>query len=225
MKRIIVDASTLISISQKCMIKILRNLAEKESIQFVIPETVYYEAVQHPLEIKRFELNAIRIRGLIDSGHIVVQRSDAKLHELIAEIEKIVNTLFYTGNRNLQLIQKGEAEALAVAKYLNANILAIDERTTRMLIERPKEMMKFLSRRHHTEIKIDKHWLKQFQDFVGKVTVIRSTELVAFAYESGCFSEELPETRSALEAALFAVKYAGCAVSADELMQFMNTVK
>ena len=50
MKKLVFDSSSLISISEKCFMNILGELAENENVEFLIPESVYFESVSIPLE-------------------------------------------------------------------------------------------------------------------------------------------------------------------------------
>ena len=52
-----------------------------------------------------------------------------------------------------------------------------------------------------------------------------STELVALAAEKGYLVDEIGTGKKALEAALYAVKYMGCSVSAQEIEGFLGAKK
>ena len=57
------------------------------------------------------------------------------------------------------------------------------------------------------------------------IKVFRSVERVAVAFEEKLFGKELGDTRKDLEAALYAAKFAGCAVSENEIKEFLRSVK
>ena len=222
-REIILDSSTLISISEKCMSKIITQLSEKEGIVFIIPESVYYESVKHPMEIKRFEFNAIRINEMVKKGIIKIANSDAALKETMEKIKECANSIYHFDGQSLHILHDGECEMLALAKNRNVNVLAVDERTTRMLVENPQPLRNFLARRYGTNLKIDSFHMDLFKQYVSGISVIlRSVELISLAYDRNCFDGELPTSPEALESALFALKYAGCAVSADEILRYMR---
>lgn len=218
--RIVFDASTLISLSQSCLMNIMYGLREKTGSEFFLPRAVYNEAVKRPITIRRFELNAVRIKKGIDEKWFKI--ADLKDEDLFREIDGIANNCFYIRGKPIKLIQKGEIEALAMIKELNADAFAIDERTMRMLIENPGDLKKILQARRRKKISVDMEMVKQLGEMFKDLTIIRSVELVALAYEHGILEEELPKGKQSLEAALFAAKYSGCAVSAREINRFLH---
>ena len=217
----IFDSSSLISVSQTCLINILGGLRQELKAEFVIPKAVEYEAVERPSSIKRFELNAIRIKNAIDKGWFTVKKNRDK--QLFDKIAGLANSCFYAKGRPVKLIQKGEIEALALAKELKAVAFAIDERTTRMLVESPSHLRKILQTRRNIRIEENQANLNAFREMFKHLTMIRSVELISLAFELGLLEKELPKGRQSLEAALFAAKYSGCAVSAREINMFLQS--
>ena len=59
---------------------------------------------------------------------------------------------------------------------------------------------------------------EELQDIVGDVLMIRSADLVAYAYEEGYLKKD----RDFLEATLYALKYAGCAISEQEIQDYIH---
>ncbi|MFH1256438.1 MAG: hypothetical protein V1494_04030 [Candidatus Diapherotrites archaeon] len=225
MKRLVLDSSSLISFSEKCLMKVIAKLAELNDVQFLMPESVYVESVVRPLEIKRFELNAIRVQDAINDGWLRVEKNDAEIKRLTKKVLELSSGLFSTFEGPIRLIHEGEAQTIALIKKFQADALVIDERTTRMLIEAPKQLVKTMEERYLSEITVDEKRVREFRKFVGEPEIVRSVELIALAYERGCFRGELQETKKALSAALFAAKFAGCAVSFNEINAFLGGVK
>ena len=64
-KILVFDSSTIISLSLNSLLYILERLHEKHNIRFIITEEVKYEIVEKPLQIKRFELEALMIQELL----------------------------------------------------------------------------------------------------------------------------------------------------------------
>ena len=218
--KVVFDSSSLISVSQTCLINILGRLKEETGAEFIIPKAVFDESVQRPISIKRFELNAVRIKRAIDKGWFKVMEVSDK--SLFNEIDEASNNCFFINGQPVKLLQLGEIEALAIIKEIGAEALAIDERTTRMLIESPKHLQRILEARKRRQIKIDKRNSNLMEAMFGGIAIVRSVELIALAHELGILEEELPKGEQGLEAALFAAKYSGCAVSSREINIFLH---
>jgi len=223
--RLVVDASSLISLSGNCMIKILCALSKSAGISFHIPMSVYSEAVERPLTIRRFELSAVRIKDAVDSGCLSVEHGTPETGRLTMEIGDCGNCMNYADGRPLRLIQAGETESLALARTICAKGIVIDERTMRMLAEDPYALRRFLEHRYGRSISLDKRRLSRFRESTQGIPFFRSSEIVALAYERGLFEPELPQEKRALEAALYAVKFEGCAVSMREIDSYLKGVR
>lgn len=216
------DSSTIISVSEKCLSKILQRLSKEND--FIVPEKVEYETVLRPLQIKRFELNALRIRKAIREGTLKVRKNSEHTKELSGKIMELANNSFYTKHGSIQVIQQGEAEMLALAKELKANAVAVDERNTRLIIERPFELENILKNRVFGT-KTNKKNLMELNSMLSKLKVLRSTELMAMAFEEELFEPELLQEKQSIEAVLYAVKFAGCAVSFEEIRNYLKEMQ
>ena len=91
------------------------------------------------------------------------------------------------------------------------NILAIDERTTRMIIEKPENLKNLLEKKMHTRIKIRKESFDLFKGF----KIIRSTEIMYIAYKKGFI--KIKDGNLVLDAVLYGLKFKGCSISHDEI--------
>ncbi|HIH09207.1 MAG TPA: hypothetical protein HA254_00900 [Candidatus Diapherotrites archaeon] len=224
-KSFVLDSSSIITIADNCFIRVLRHLSEKEGIEFIIPASVYAESVTTPLAIKRFEFSAVRIRDAVEDGYIRVAGTTPALEGRINEIESHTRDLCSCSGRRIILLQRGEIETLALLKELGSDVLVIDERTTRMLLEEPSALGNFLRKRHRCDVKLDRDSLSYFRRGFGNIKVFRSVELISLAYEDGSFEKEVHKSRQALEAALYAAKFAGCSVSFEEIKKFVSRVR
>src|SRR3989344_88064 len=221
-KKFVLDSSTIITISDNCLIRVMKNLAQKENISFIIPQSVYTESVETPIRIRKYELNAIRIRDAVDEGYIRVQKSTPQLRARLERLQSLADNLCTFNGERMRLLQLGEMETLALMREINADALGIDERTTRMLIEEPRNLLGFLRKRHEGKILLNDSALSEFAREYGNIKIVRSAELIALAYEDGSFGQELHTSKQALEAALFAAKYGGGAGSADGIKKNMG---
>ena len=170
------------------------------------------------MKIKKYELEALKIRNLIDEGYLNMPDKlgiqDKEITSLTIKLMDIANTMFI-GNRNeISLIQLGEASCLALSKLMNEkkikNVLVIDERTIRMLVEKPENLKELLENKLHTKIKLKESNFKSFKEF----KIIRSAELMYLAYKKNLVRWK---GKIVLDALLYALKFKGCAISFDEI--------
>ena len=223
MKCLIFDSSTIISIVMNGLFEELKRLKESFDGKFIIPKEVEEEVVNRPLNILRFKLEALRVKSLINEK--VLEFPEAigiKTSDVIKktkEVLNISNSTFFSSKENIKIIHSGEAACVALSKILNQkkieNVLAVDERTTRIIIEKPENIEKLLSKKLHTNIDSNR---KNFDYFKG-IKVIRSTELMYIAYIKGLL--EIKD-KKVLEAVLYALKLNGCSISDDEIKEVIK---
>jgi hypothetical protein len=225
MRKIVFDSSTLISLSDKCLMNVMGRMARAEGVEFIVSQSVLDETVLYPIKIRKFELNAVRISNAIDRKWLSIVQSSATTKRNVEKIESIAENLCMADNRPMKIVHRGEIETLAVAKEIGADAIAMDERTTRMLMEEPSALKDVLQNRLQKKIRLNSQAAREFREFVGDIPVVRSVELIALSYERNYFGEELPHNKTALEAALFAAKYSGCAVSGEEIKHYLKAVK
>jgi hypothetical protein len=218
-KIILFDASSLISLSMNGLLGELKKLKEIFKGKFIITQEIKGEVVDKPIKIKRFELEALRIKQLISEGVLEFPESlgidDVKIHNKSMEIIELSNGFFTANKKPVKLIHLGEASCLALSKLLDEkkveNVLCIDERTTRMLAEKPLNLKDLLQKKLHTRIELKKENFDYFKSF----KVIRSAELIYIAYKKGLV--EIKDGNLVLDALLYALKFKGCAISFDEI--------
>lgn len=217
---IIFDASTLISFAMAGLLPELRELKKTFKGKFIISQKVKEEAIDTPMKIQRFQLEALKIKELLDENilelPIVLGLDDKVIRTKAIEILDMANTTFYGADKDIHLIDLGEASALAISKMLNDkkinNVIAIDERTTRSLSETPNELRKYLEGKLHAKMTVKQEKIDFFKEF----KFIRSTELIYVAYKKGLLRLKGTENLSAV---LYALKYKGCAISGSEIQE------
>lgn len=225
MKSIVFDAGPVISLTTNNLLWLLEKLKQKFRGEFYITSGVRYELVKRPLETKKFKFEALQVERQIENGILSVVEDDAvKLKS--KELLNLANSTFFAQGNPIQIVQTGEMETLAFAMLRNPDAIVVDERITRLLVENPDNLKSLLERRLHTRIIVDKNKLKSFQEQVRHISLIRSIELVAIAYELGFLDEyivSIPKARQELlESILWGVKLNGCSVSEDEIKQIVN---
>lgn len=222
-KAIIFDASSLISLSMNGLLPKLKELKETFEGHFILTKEVKYEVVERPMKINKFKLEALTIEKMLEEG--VLERpnkikgiNEKEISKRTQEIMRETNSFFKSKGKDVEIIDLGEASCLAMSEILEKrkikNVIAMDERTTRVVIENPKKLQTFLEHKFHTQVKStsSKKQKESFQDF----KVIRSAELMYIAYKKGLFDFK-KSGKEIIEAVLFALKNKGCAISTDEI--------
>ncbi len=216
---LIFDASSLISFAMNGLLPELRELKKIFPGKFIIPSEVKWEIIERPMNIKRFELEALKLNELVNDKILESPESlGIKKEEISIETKKLLdianNTFFEKGQKSIHLIDLGETACVALSKMLNEkgikNVLLIDERTTRMLCEKPENLKKLLQKKLHVRIDVKKENLKHFQG----IKIVRSAELIYIAYKKGVVRIK---DNKILDALLYALKFKGCAISTEEI--------
>jgi predicted nucleic acid-binding protein len=186
---------------------------------FVIPMGVKKEVVDKPLGINEFQFKALRLRNAIEKGTIKVI-DDPGVRGYAQEVIKKANSLF---KPKMKILHLGEAESLALAQRMGADTLMVDERTTRLLVEDVDLLADFIKQRARRKIQIDERAARELSQSFSGLKVIRSSEVIAVAYKNGFFNE-LGDGQL-LHAALYALKFSGCAISRDEISEYVGMLK
>lgn len=218
-KLLFFDTGPLISLVMSGLIEILPRLKERFSGIFYITPAVKRELIERPLQIRRFEFEALRALKLIKEG--VLQLYEEVPYQKVAELERLADSSFKIKNKNLDLVQAGEMEVVASALKTKAEAVVMDERTLRLFIEHPSEMKRLLEHRFRKKVTPNYKKIKKFYQQLKGIKIIRSIELVAVAYKLGFLKEYTPPLKKGkkilLEAVLWGTKYSGCAVTQREI--------
>lgn len=219
-KIIIFDSSSIINFTLNGLLKEFRELKKMFNGRFIIPKEVKEEIIDKPYEMKKFKLEALKIQELLhdnilelpDSLGISPNILSSKTNQLIA----IANRTFFGNNNSIHIIDSGETACIALSQILNEqgikNLVCVDERTLRLLGEKPEALLEILNRKLHTKITANKN---NFQFFKG-FKFIRSSELMFFAYKKGIVTLK---NHDVLDALLYALKFNGCAISDEEIIE------
>ncbi len=225
-KAIIFDASTLISLAINGLFEEIRELKKIFRGKFIITTQVKKEIIDRPITIKRFELEGLRLKELVDEKILELPSSlGAKEEDILKKTNEFLNIANNTfspqnhPNRYIHLIDLGEASSLALSQILDdkkiKNVVAVDERTTRMFGEKPENLEILLQKKLHTRIIFKKENFEYFRNF----KFIRSSELIYIAYK-----KKIVKLKNGLvlDALLYAVKFKGCAISDEEIQEIKN---
>jgi hypothetical protein len=214
MKILILDSGPLINLSMNGLLYILNELKTPE-LKFLITHEVKFEVIDRPSKIQRFKLGALRVKKLLDNKIIELPDSIIPHNEIHNNMQTIMQTANHSIKANgkwIKLISEAETSCLALSIALSKNkienIIAIDERTTRILSEKPQNLEKLISKKLHTKATLIQ------PTKLPKFKFIRSSELVYAAYKKGVTRVKGPK---ALEALIYATKFKGASISWDEV--------
>ncbi|MBD3310753.1 hypothetical protein GF351_06050 [Candidatus Woesearchaeota archaeon] len=225
MRSIIFDTGPLISLTMNNLLWILEPLKRQFKGQFFITKDVKREIIDKPLQSKRFKFEALQVASLLDD-RIIELISSKSIRERSSQLLYTANRCFSCKKNPLRVIQLAEMETLAAAVEMDADACAVDERTTRMLLEDPYSLRDILKKKLHCKVQIDRKKVKEFRKQVKKVKIIRSIELIVMAYEMGLLDKYLPgaagDRKTLLDSVLWGAKIDGCAVSAKEIDQIIE---
>ena len=217
-KAIIFDSGALISFSMNGITELIRELKKIFSGKFLITSEIYNEIVDKPIKIKRFELEALKLKALVDEGVLEMPGSlgikDSEIEKKANEILNIANSTFQGKGKDIHILDKGECAGLALSRILDEkkvkNVLAVDERTTRLLVEKPENLKAIFEKKMNTKVTFKRENFKYFKG----VKIIRSAELAYVAYKKGLVKLK---NNAVLDALLYAMKFKGAAISGDEI--------
>jgi hypothetical protein len=220
-KVIIFDSSSIINFTLNGLLEEFRELKKIFNGKFIIPKEVKEEIVDKPLEIKKFKLEALKIKQLIDEKILEFPASlgidENKLSEKTKEVMGIANNTFFGHESAIHIIDLGETACMVLSSLLTEkgikNVISVDERTIRMLGEKPENLLDILKRKLHVGIKADREKFKFFKGF----KFIRSTELIFLAYKKGLV--KLKGNNQILDALLYGLKFNGCSISDEEIAE------
>lgn len=221
-KAIIFDASTIITLAMNGFLPELRKLREIFDGKFLVTEEVRKEIIDKPMQIKRFEFEALKVNELLKDKvlemPVFLNIEKSLISKKAQEFVDVANNFFEAKGEYLHLIDLGEASCLALSRILDEkgikNVVAVDERTTRMLGEKPENLENLLRRKLHARVKFMKKNFKFFEGF----KFIRSAELMYVAYKKKFITLE----NNALEALLYALKFKGAAISGEEIKEIVR---
>lgn len=224
MKALFFDTGPIITLVMSRLVWILPELKKKFGGKFYITPAVKRELVTRPMDIKRFEFEALQALKLIKDGVLEVYE-DVPQKE-VERLHTIANSSFKIDGKNMEIIQSGEIESVVCALKAGAEAMVMDERTMRLFIENSTEMKALLERRFQKPITVEKDNMKNFSKELGSIKIIRSVELVGVAYKMKLLDSYLPEQKNGreilLEAVLWAAKFNGAAVTEQEVEEIKD---
>ncbi|MDD5417286.1 MAG: hypothetical protein PHW96_00165 [Candidatus Nanoarchaeia archaeon] len=225
-KLLVLDSSTIISMASSCLLWVFKELKSVSGVRFFITPSVKFETIDNAVNKKRWMLEALRVKMLLNEGVFELNESK-EIDSMCSDIMKYSNSIFFRGGEPIHIIHKGECEILALSKIIGAEVIGVDEKTTRLLIEDYKALWSILENKLHTKISFHEQNYKAFMDMIGKKYIIRSTEIVGSAFQQGILQKRVrgyPKERDVIEASLWALKFSGCAISENEIKRYVSKI-
>lgn len=216
---VVCDSSTLISLTATCNVDALAFLKAETGVRFVATPGVYSECVDVPLNIRKYESSAVKIRKAFRDG-VVEEQQPGGLMDDARAIMQAGNSLFTVSGKPLELIQEGEVECLALLLKNDTNYLAIDEKTLRLLIEDPLALRKRLQEEYAERVVVDEARLEEWRKRARGILVVRSTEVLAQAAKKGYFAKYGEDAGLAFKAAIYSLRQAGCSLTEQEIREY-----
>lgn len=226
-KSLVFDTGSIISLAINNLLWLLPPLKERFGGSFHVTPGVVHELVTKPLKTKKYKFEAIQIRHLIATGTLEVI-DEPEILSTGEHLLTLANNLFTCKGQAIKVVHLGEVESLAAVIHKKASALVIDERTTRQLVEDPRQIARRMRHKLHKQVHTDAKRRRLLRYELGKVRVIRSIELVCVAFEIGLLdhyleniTEEGEWRRELLESVLWGMKLNGCSVSTEEIDELL----
>lgn len=218
LKALILDSGPIINFSMNGLLYLFEKIKKELGVKILITQEVKDEVVDHPLKVKRFEFEALQIQSLIENKILELPESIGITDKTITEETGIIldkaNHFLQVKGKWINIVSPGEISCLALSDECTrkgiTNIIGVDERTTRLLSEKPENLEKLMSERLHQRVELVAEDYKIF----SKYRFLRSSELVYVAVKKDLLNIS---GKKALEAVLYATKFKGSSISFEEI--------
>ena len=250
MKYLIFDAGPIISLTMNGMLYVIEKLKEGFDGEFVLTPQVKKEVVDRPMKIKKYKLEAIQVRDMIERGVFKMSSEivpNQKLDEEVKQILKVSGGVLRTvqTGEKIKIIHEGEAACLAFSKLCGAdNTLANSDkkagarctlaesnklagaRCVIVIDERTTRMLTEAPQNLKEMMERKLHTpLKAELSLLKELKdfkFIRSAELLFVAYKKGLIP--IKKSKDLLDALLYGVKFKGAAISSVEIEEMKKLV-
>ena len=122
MKALILDSGPLINFAMNGLLDLLEELKKKFNGKFLITKKVYYEVVERPSEIQRFELGALQIKALVEKKVLEfpssIEIDESILERETQELTDIANHYLQAAGSWIKIVSDAEMSCLALSDEL-----------------------------------------------------------------------------------------------------------
>ena len=212
------DSSTLISLASTCSLPMLKKLKQSYDGNFYITKSVYQETIGRASKSLRFRYEGYRLKELLDDGIIKIYPDEA-LFSQIKNLMDLINNTYFVDGRPITMVQLGEMSTMIASIKDNADTFAVDERTARLLVENPAALKPWLEHKLHSMVTINNKTMAQWSSQISdKFIPLRSAEFAVTAWKKGIFGND----KDVLFGLLWALKFAGCAITEEEINFYIH---
>lgn len=214
------DSSALISMAVTCSLQLLKKLKSVYAGDFYITDAVYNETIGRSASSLRFRYEGHRLKELVEDGTLKIYH-DENLKGDINWLMDTINRSFLADGKPVPIVQLGEMSAIVACIKEKGDSVIVDERIARLLVENSSALKPWLEHKLHTSVSIDSKPMNEWMSYVdGKFIPLRSTELAVAGWKKGIFGDD----KDVLFGLLWALKFAGCAVTEDEINSYVKSV-
>ena len=118
------DTGPIISLTMSKLDWILPPLKEKFGGKFYITPAVYRELIERPLQIKRFQFEALNVMKMVREGLFEVYTKVPKRQ--VGSLISLANNSFLIDGKPMDIIQEGEMDSITCAFKEKAAGLVMD---------------------------------------------------------------------------------------------------
>ena len=209
------DTGTIITLLTSRLIHVLDRIKTKHTVRFTITPYVYEELVNKPASIKKYQLESLEVKMLIEKGVLELQNVSK---QRVNQAEKRADQIIEVDGQPIDLVQKAEVSCL-----VTGNPTLMDERTLRLICEDSEELLQVMTIRKRKAVGLNKNALQAFQAYVNCPPIFRSVELITWAIMNGHLSDyKLDNPTFAIESMLWSCKHNGAAVSNEEVLTLIQ---
>ncbi|MBI2663922.1 hypothetical protein HYX10_01105 [Candidatus Woesearchaeota archaeon] len=224
MKSLVFDSGPLISLTMNNLLWIFEPLKSFFRGDFYLPASVKSELIDDPRQTKKFRFESLQVQELVNKGILSIY-DDRKTKADTLVLLQAANSAFSIKGKNLKILHYAEVSSLVAASQLESAALVIDERITRELVEHPMHLAKLMGRKLNSHVDVDRQLISRFREKTADISIIRSSELAAVAYEKKLFDRfACPGTtrKQVLESILWGLKLDGCAINERGIKAILN---
>ncbi len=229
--KLVFDAGPIIALTLTGLLDEVARVAERSGVQYRVPRPVERELIDHPLETRKYAFEAYRVIQYFERG-IFRLESSHRLRRQAVSLLNLANSLFKAHGEWLRIVSLAEIAVLVHALEHDA-IAVIDERSARMLVEQPRHLAEWMSRKLHTRVTLDSDHLRVWKNALRGLRIVRSVDLVFSLALEGYLEHYVPHhdllikrgmqhahafsQRHVVESALWGLKLNGCSVGRGEI--------
>ena len=108
MKILIFDSGTIINFAMNGMLDVLEQLKKNFDGKFIITSPVKFEIIDRPVKVPRFELEALRIKDLLDRKIIEMPSAlnvdETEIQRETQKLLAIANHLIHEGTQTINIV-------------------------------------------------------------------------------------------------------------------------